>query len=54
MVGAGTAAKTQFWEGRAQERNEKQILNWQKKDWPELKKKHAEKVVSSSSSTKAD
>jgi transposase len=41
-------------EGRARERNEKQILNWQKKDWPELKKKRAAKGVSSSSSTKAD
>src|SRR5580704_17000554 len=41
-------------EGRARERNEKQILNWQKKAWPELKKKRAAKGVSSSSSTKAD
>jgi hypothetical protein len=41
-------------EGRARERKEEQILHWQKKVWPELKKKRAAKGVSSSSSTKAD
>ena len=27
-------------EGRARERNVKQVRHWQKKEWPELKKKH--------------
>lgn len=41
-------------EGRARERDEKQILNWKKNVWPELKKKRASRGASSSSSTKAD
>ena len=52
LVGLGWSPQRP--EGRARERNEEQILNWKKKVWPELKKKRAEKGVSSSSSTKAD
>jgi len=52
LVGLGWSPQRP--EGRARERNEEQILNWKKKVWPELKKKHAGKGVFSSSSTKAD
>ena len=52
LVGLGWSPQRP--EGRARERNEAQILNWQKKTWPELKKKRAAKGVSSSSSTRAD
>jgi transposase len=41
-------------EGRARERNEEQVQQWKKKQWPALKKKRAGKCVSSSSSMKAD
>src|ERR1700674_4040464 len=36
LVGLGWSPQRP--EGRARERNEKQILHWQKKDWPERKK----------------
>ena len=40
--------------GRALERNENKIRWWKQKRWPEIKKKPREKIVRSSSSTKAD
>ena len=52
LVGLGWSPQRP--EGRARERNEQQIQQWKKQQWPALKKKRAEKVVSSSSSTKAD
>jgi transposase len=40
--------------GRARERNEQAIRDWQKNQWPAIKKKPAKRAVRSSSSTKAD
>jgi len=40
-------------EGRARERNEAAIREWKKVQWPAIKKKPKNKVVRSSSSTKA-
>jgi transposase len=39
--------------GRALERDEAAIARWKRKRWPEIKKKPKEKIVSSSSSTRA-
>jgi transposase len=52
LVGLGWSPQRP--EGRARERNEKQILNWKKKVWPALKKKRARRGESWSSSRKAD
>jgi transposase len=40
--------------GRALERDEPKIRHWNKKRWPEIKKKPKKKAAPSSSSTKAD
>jgi transposase len=40
--------------GRARERNEEAIREWQKKQWPAIKKKPAKKAAPSSSSTRAE
>ena len=40
--------------GKARERNEGAIRGWQRTTWPHIKKKPANKVAQSSSSTKAD
>jgi transposase len=52
LVGLGWSPQRP--EGRARERNERQIQQWKKKEWPALKKKRAERGVFSFSSTKAD
>jgi transposase len=52
LVGLGWSPQRP--EGRARERNEDQIQQWKKKEWPALKKKRAGRGASSSSSTKAD
>src|SRR6202521_1943601 len=52
LVGLGWSPQRP--EGRARERDEKQVLNWKKTVWPGLKKKRAGKGGFSSSSTKAD
>ena len=40
--------------GKAREHNEEAIRTWQRKGWPHIKKKPANKAARSSSSTKAD
>ena len=40
--------------GRARERNEEEIRNWRKKQWPAIKKKPAKRAARSSSSTRAE
>jgi transposase len=40
--------------GRARERNEEEIRNWRKKQWPGIKKKPRKRAARSSSSTRAE
>ena len=40
--------------GRARERNEEEIRNWRKKQWPGIKKKPTKRAARSSSSTKVE